>query len=270
MSIAEGMYVKTYLGIMKPKPKLYGKILIDILFKRARQKATGDFIRSPNACHLSKKTGFIRWRELKRIEYMGELWCWEVKTQLGYALHCDEQQKLLTPDGYVKLRDLNVGDMTVNNGRTWCGENPLEDDLFLKYHMLFHKFNEFEVGKMYKVQPELLADKIYSEYPRSHVHKSNKTLPSTKGKCLVCGKEHFGVTDHYCDGDIGNDDPLNKISLCIGCHNKVHRGIEFQYVIPNRVVSIEPIGKKHCYHIMMNHKGRQYRDNTIVNGFITR
>jgi len=43
------------------------------------------------------------------------------------------------------------------------------------------------------------------------------------GRCVVCGGEDR-LCVHHCDGDKGRSEMGNLVTLCWGCHEKVHGG----------------------------------------------
>ena len=49
-----------------------------------------------------------------------------------------------------------------------------------------------------------------------------ETLDRDGWLCRTCGKRGR-MEVHHVDGDSSNNDPSNRISLCRGCHIRIHR-----------------------------------------------
>lgn len=75
-----------------------------------------------------------------------------LKTKLGYELECTEEHQIYTPRGYVKLKDLCVGDKIYVNGQ------KIIEPLYKNYDWLYHQY--ITLNKTYKEISEEFGIKI--------------------------------------------------------------------------------------------------------------
>lgn len=66
---------------------------------------------------LDENTGKLIFSPIDDIFFMGEKKVFELKTKFGYSLKCTKDHQIYTPKGYLKLEELNVGDLVYVNGK---------------------------------------------------------------------------------------------------------------------------------------------------------
>ena len=66
--------------------------------------------------YLNEDTGELLFGPANKVFYNGKKEVYNVVTKLGYSLKCTADHKIYTPNGYVELKDLSVGDKVYVNG----------------------------------------------------------------------------------------------------------------------------------------------------------
>ena len=66
--------------------------------------------------YLNEDTGELLFGPANKVFYNGKKEVYNVVTKLGYSLKCTVDHKIYTPNGYVELKDLSVGDKVYVNG----------------------------------------------------------------------------------------------------------------------------------------------------------
>lgn len=66
--------------------------------------------------YLNEDTGELLFGPANKVFYNGKKEVYNVVTKLGYSLKCTVDHKIYTPNGYVELKDLYVGDKVYVNG----------------------------------------------------------------------------------------------------------------------------------------------------------
>ena len=66
--------------------------------------------------YLNEDTGELLFGPANKVFYNGKKEVYNVVTKLGYSLKCTVDHKIYTPNGYVELKDLSVGDKIYVNG----------------------------------------------------------------------------------------------------------------------------------------------------------
>lgn len=66
--------------------------------------------------YLNEDTGELLFGPANKVFYNGKKEVYNVVTKLGYSLKCTIDHKIYTPNGYVELKDLSVGDKVYVNG----------------------------------------------------------------------------------------------------------------------------------------------------------
>lgn len=84
--------------------------------------------------NLNEDTGELIYSKIKNVYFNGEKDVYKIKTKLGYTLECTKDHKIYTPNGYVELQDLNVGDFIYVNGN-----NVNEDHLYMNKDWLYYQ-----------------------------------------------------------------------------------------------------------------------------------
>lgn len=66
--------------------------------------------------YLNEDTGEFVFAPANKVFYNGKKEVYNIVTKLGYSLKCTADHKIYTPNGYVELKDLHVGDNLYVNG----------------------------------------------------------------------------------------------------------------------------------------------------------
>lgn len=66
--------------------------------------------------YLNEDTGELLFGTANKVFYNGKKEVYNIVTKLGYSLKCTVDHKIYTPNGYVELKDLSVGDKVYVNG----------------------------------------------------------------------------------------------------------------------------------------------------------
>lgn len=82
---------------------------------------------------VNENTGLVSYSKLKNIFFNGEKETYKIKTKLGYELVCTPDHKIYTPNGFIPLCEINVGDKIYVNG-----EN-VDKPLYQNYDWLYHQ-----------------------------------------------------------------------------------------------------------------------------------
>ena len=94
----------------------HNKFTIKELYEESLINTNGSWKRM-NVGQVNEDTGEICYNTIKNIFYTGRKETFKLKTKLGYELECTEDHQIYTPDGYIKLKDLLVGDKIYVNGQ---------------------------------------------------------------------------------------------------------------------------------------------------------
>jgi len=84
-----------------------------------------------------------------------------------------------------------------------------------------------------------------------------------KIKCECCGSTQ-NLENHHRDKDITNWKETNKMTLCTQCHKAYHKGYNVKHAMPDKIISIQYVGKENSYDIEM----AEPFHNFVANGFI--
>jgi thymidylate synthase (FAD) len=254
-----------------------------------------------NIRSVDENTKVIVPNKIKKIFLTGEKDVYEVATKSGRKLKATLDHRFFTPNGYMELKDLSVGDKVYANGKEllenedWLREMYLEKNLTRKQlaetvgccesyvHRAFKKFN---IVKEYSNYPNRQAGHgvkgMHSEEEKkrisdrmrgsnNHQWSDNKTEQEArqlarrrhkKTVCEICGSTHGRLEQHHWDKNPLNYDESNLITLCVHCHKAVH-GISKKAVFCDEVVSITYVGKEEVYDIEM-----QGIHNFVANGLV--
>lgn len=81
----------------------------------------------------NEDTGLVCFSKIKNVFFNGEKETHKVKTKLGYELVCTPDHRIYTPNGFVSLNDINVGDKIYVNGV------DVDKPLYQNYDWLYHQ-----------------------------------------------------------------------------------------------------------------------------------
>lgn len=92
-----------------------GKVTVKEIYDNIQQSTNGAYKRMLIK-QLNEDTGEIVFSKIKNVYKTGVKKVYEIKTHLGYTLHCTPEHEIYTPKGYTQLQDLNIGDKVFVNG----------------------------------------------------------------------------------------------------------------------------------------------------------
>lgn len=69
---------------------------------------------------VNEDTGLICFSKIKNVFFNGERETYKVQTKLGYNLVCTPDHRIYTPNGFISLNDINVGNKIYVNGIDEC------------------------------------------------------------------------------------------------------------------------------------------------------
>ena len=249
---------------------------------------------------VDENTKIIVPNKIKKIFLTGEKDVYEVTTKSGRKLKTTLDHRFFTPNGYIELKNLNVGDKVYANGKEllenedWLREMYLGKNITRKalaetigccesyVHRAFKKFNIVKghanypnkhAGHGVKGMHSEEEKKRISERmsgPNNHRWSDEKTegaarriarLRLKKDHCELCGATGI-LEQHHWDKNPLNYDESNLITLCVPCHKQIH-GISKKAVFHDEIVSITYVGKEEVYDIEM-----QGIHNFVANGLV--
>lgn len=191
--------------------------------------------------------GRIRPNRIIDIREAGVQKTYRVKTEFGAEIVCTENHRFPTPNGKLRLDELNVGDLLYVKGkyekctnRYVFTDGSFDSNVPQKGQKGFQKNHEGNSVKYYAFRDLCVV---------SH-------LP-----CNCCGKEYHEGTRfevHHRDMDRCNNEFDNFDWLCVSCHKKAHyrngrkkKGEKGYPTLTSPIVSIEFIRKEMTYDIEM-------------------
>lgn len=166
--------------------------------------------------NLNEDTGELIYSKIKNVYFNGEKDVYKIKTKLGYTLECTKDHKIYTPNGYVELQDLNVGDFIYVNGN-----NVNEDHLYMNKDWLYYQ--------------NITLNKTFVQIGKEFNYNVN-TLKEWAGKFNL---EKRGLTEDSEDERI--------ITLCKKCHSK-----NLTIIHSDEIISIEFSRNTKVYDIEMD------------------
>ena len=107
------------------------KMTIKQLYENMKNTKNGSWKRLEIA-QANENTGLVDYTKIKNVFYNGEKPTLSIKTRLGYELTCTDDHEIYTPNGYIRLKDLKVGDKIYVNGKKV--DRPLYQDYDWLYH----------------------------------------------------------------------------------------------------------------------------------------
>lgn len=181
--------------------------------------------------NLNEDTGELIYSKIKNVYFNGEKDVYKIKTKLGYTLECTKDHKIYTPNGYVELQDLNVGDFIYVNGN-----NVNEDHLYMNKDWLYYQ--------------NITLNKTFVQIGKEFNYNVN-TLKKWARKFNL---EKKGLTEDSGDERI--------ITLCKECHSRVHSK-NLTIIHSDEIISIEFSRNTKVYDIEMDGF-----HNFIANGIV--
>lgn len=109
----------------------HNKFTIAELYNNVINSKNGSWKRLQLA-QVNENTGLVSYSKIKNVFCNGEKETYRIKTKLGYELTCTKDHNIYTPNGYVMLDNINVGDKIYVNGVAVT--KPLYQDYDWLYH----------------------------------------------------------------------------------------------------------------------------------------
>ena len=111
----------------------HNKYTISELYDLVQNSKNGSWKRM-QIRQLNENTGELQYSKIKNIYQMGTKKCYNLTTDLHYELICTADHQIYTPNGYVKLQNLNVNDYVYVNGQS------VAEPLYSNYDWLYHQY----------------------------------------------------------------------------------------------------------------------------------
>ena len=208
------------------------------------------------------------------VVFSGKKQCYKIMTDSGHYIECTSDHKFLTPSGWRKLSDLNVGDKILHRPavREFMGKQKQLSlkDVSVKYHpkRACKTIIDTKSGKSYKYFRVPYHHFVFEAYRNGLSFEEYKSLlDNYDGRQLFFIPNGYQI-DHI-DGDRENNDPSNLQMLTIEEHAvktaKTAKGI-FGYFRPREcsILGIEQTTVKDTYDICC--KGDNH--NFVANGLV--
>lgn len=221
--------------------------------------------------------GRIRRNRIVDVVYSGQKECFRVETEGGFSIVATADHKFWTGTKFVRLGDLQPGGTVFVHNKTRLRKTEeekeqqkwrnscLRADVYVKHHPVAG-IKVVENGKyLYRrlrrsraVVEARMNGLAFDEY----IERLNSG--DLDGLVFLSRDQHV----HHLDEDITNDDPENLVVLSDEEHRRLHttaRQSELRYVaVPDTVKSIEPVGVRDTYDLVM---AEPYR-NFVAEGFV--
>lgn len=185
-----------------------------------------------------------------------------VKTQTGREIKCTFNHKFPTSNGIKKLEDIDKDEdlLFVNHGYE-------KQDTTYRFKL---EGNNHPTKGQQGFQKRDTSFTQLENYIKNHKKAYCEGLPSLNLK------PHWGqprLEVHHLDGDHGNNDHSNLITLCVSCHKKTHYhmgrtkvGEKGLTTSLEQIVSISPVGKEQVYDVEM---AAPYHNFVVDTGIVT-
>lgn len=108
------------------------KFTIEDLYNNIINSKNGAWKRMKIA-QVDENTGKVIYGHIKNVFYTGEKETYKIKTKLGYELECTLDHQIYTPNGYVRLKDLQIGHKIYVNGQ------KIKEPLYKNYDWLYYQ-----------------------------------------------------------------------------------------------------------------------------------
>lgn len=245
----------------------------------------------------NEETGELVFSKVKNIVHNGQKKCISIKTKLGYEIVCTPDHLIMTDNGYMEAGSLAVKGKVMVNGtdqlyknRDWLYHQNITLDKPLSKIADEFGFNVNTVkkwakkngipakGKGYynkgrRAWNKGVQDERQIQALRTYHHcgrRKDKILKEDtvkyakhKGtKCAICGTE-TSLEVHHIDKNHDNNSPDNLVTLCGGCHARVHaQNLLVAYA--DEIVAIEDVGVMDVYDIEMDSNIHNFVANGVV------
>lgn len=221
--------------------------------------------------------------KLSDVVSTGRKPCFEVVSRLGKKLICTEDHKLFNGTDFIPLKSLSVGDTIyshTNVRSTGKGDHDRYFELYVKYHPAENRktihVKDKKSGKKYTyIRYRLKRSHAVIEANRNGISYSDYLSLLNSGdvsKIRTMWTIPKGSHVHHKDMDRRND-TIENLELKEGryeamIHNREHaleNDSKLRYiVVPDEIVSIEPVGDRNTYDIKCIFPFNNFIANGIV------
>lgn len=192
-----------------------------------------------------------------------------ITTSLGRNLTCTYAQLLLTPNGWVELQQLSIGNLVALNGQlTYLDEDWLRQkyliegmqytqiarlcktsdynikNALIKFNIPIKPLGGWNKGILGEAAHNYKGDNVTSVSAHMRAHNLINTSNLT---CEICSSSTY-VQRHHVDENPWNNNIDNIRILCVNCHNLAHtphaKTTRIKY---DKIVSITPAGEQLVY-----------------------
>lgn len=222
-------------------------------------------------CQSVDAEGFVRLNKIMGVHQNGPAEVFELVVGSGRAIRGTANHKFQTPDGWVHLGDLKVGD-TVHMAN-WPSSLSRQAKRKSQYeqvaHLANHPFVQTSLckrdGRVHRVPLHRLV---------AEARMNGVSLPELVGRVhlgRLTGLKFLGPEFHvhHLDGNSKNNRPDNLEVLTVAEHLRRH-GVESGWkhvsgrATPEKVVSITPLGVEEVYDLTMADPMQNYVANEFV------
>lgn len=214
------------------------------------------------ALSLMDSNTILKKNDIVDIYYRGKGFTYEIETEHGFKVKCTAKHKIPTTNGIKYAEELKIGDEVYTKG----GRN-IKKNKYTFYKKSNFKKNIPHKGQMGFQEKENGRSRMFDDYKQKCMDE--------KRPCEICGTPYDGVTRfemHHKNIDRTHNKPNDLMWLCVSCHKKEHykmgrtrRGGNGYLAVPDKIVSITPVGEEDVYDIEMK---APYHTLTVNNGFV--
>ena len=200
------------------------------------------------ALSLMDSNKVLKKNDIVDIYYRGKGFTYEIETEHGFKVKCTAKHKIPTTNGIKYVEELKIGDEVYTKG----GRN-IKKNKYTFYKKSNFKKNIPHKGQMGFQEKENGRSRMFDDYKQKCMDE--------KHPCEICGTPYDGVTRfemHHKDIDRTHNKPNDLMWLCVSCHKKEHykmgrtrRGDNGYLAVPDKIVSINPVGEEDVYDIEM-------------------
>lgn len=237
----------------------------------------------PLRCYDESARNLVH-QPIDRIYFYAPAPTTRIITQDNYDCTLTNDTEVLTMDGWMKVADLKVGTVLMENG---MDHPPYQDKTVLTRLYVEQGKTQKEIAEMYGVSPRTIRDWV----ARFDLHRGDagalfgEDNPAWKGDDvsrlggydrthrisdgnikLVC--ERCGGTEdiqiHHRDRDPTDTDSSNLEVLCVMCHKAEHLGAPVRWIRPAEITRLSYGGSEKTYGL------RTPSGNIVVDGLIVR
>lgn len=221
-----------------------------------------------------KEDGEIYSNKVMNVIDSGVQEVWRVTTERGYAVKATIEHEFLTPDGYIKLGDLKVGNLLMVNPKTSKGNTSIRPRVHRPEWLV--KNHPGGIRKIIGGKYVFYRIKVYRAVLEAHMNglslEEYRYALNTWPLSTIVQKLVFlpaAASIHHIDYDCTNNALDNLVVLDGVKHSRMHALQEHRpylnlYARPDTILSIEYVGYERVYDIVCADPDRNFLASNIV------